>query len=177
MTWRCGAPWQEIVLSDTSDEEPPEEEAQPQLLLASDDLLELIIERYDPSLSVRVAGRLLLSCKTLFWRVSSMCVSMQDLQCIPCVAMVFNMYLVLSCGRYERDLYSGRVWSADEVQAVVADRVVTLACDVNMCQDVRRAASQVVHRVWRRYNKHSQIVHARMDAVPPEHVLSGPFTH
>ena len=67
MTWWCGAPWQEIVLSDTSDEEPPEEEAQSKLLLASDDLLALIIERYDPSLSVRVAGRLLLSCKTLFW--------------------------------------------------------------------------------------------------------------
>eukprot|EP00966_Prymnesium_polylepis_P076361 1769867-Prymnesium_polylepis.1 len=56
MTWRCGAPWQGVVLSDTSDEEPPEEEVQSQLLLASDDLLALIIKRHDPSLS-RCASR------------------------------------------------------------------------------------------------------------------------
>eukprot|EP00966_Prymnesium_polylepis_P199097 4613695-Prymnesium_polylepis.1 len=42
-----------------------------------------------------------------------------------------------------------------------------------MCQDVRRAASQVVHYWWRRYNKHSQIMLARMDAAPPKYVLSG----
>ena len=179
------------MLSDTSDDEdnvvvadePPKES---HLLLAGDDVLTHIVsgaaETRTPA-DVVVAGFLLHTCKGLFWRVNYIAVTVEGFYWIPRRAMVFNLYWVLSIGwsmghpRFAPERHPA--WSPCSmaaVQAAIADRVVELASAAEEQQDVRHAASRIVHRVRRRLCAPvSPAVCARMDAVRPECVLPGPF--
>ena len=130
-------------------------------------------------IDVKIAGTLLRTCKNLYWCVSYMAVVKVEFYWIPRVAMIYNLYSVLCARQVWFPQCCVGTWSVANIRASIADRVIELACDVTVCHDVRHTASRIVWCVQQRLCSYlsdmSPAVCARMDAVPRERILPGPY--